>query len=318
MNSLKKNKLIECNQIKDTLIYHSCPLGKHIKLPFYASNSSMSFDIIHSDLWTSPVLSSPGHRYYVLFVDDYSKFLWTFSLSQKSQTFSTFLHFKTFIRTQFECDIKIIQCDNDIKFDNGFFWDFCKVNGLSFGLSCPHTSLQNRKVERQIHTINNIVHTLLAHASLPPSFWHHVLQMTTYLLNILPHKLLNYQSPLPILYQKDPSYSHLQVFGCLCYPLIPTTIINKLQPWSTPCVFFRYLSHHRGYKCFDLSSRKIIISRHVLFDETQFPFAKIHTYQFLDDGSSPYMVHHFNTPINPQVAPFPPSLEPNLYFHSPT
>ena len=74
--------------------------------------------------------------------------------------------------------------------------------------------------------------------------------------------------------------------------------------------FFRYLSHHCGYKCFDLLSRKIIISRHVLFDETQFPFAKIHTYRFLDHGSSPYMVHHFNTPINPQVAPLPPLLSP--------
>jgi len=81
----------------------------------------MSFDIIHSDLWMSPVLSSFGHRYYVLFVDDYSKFLWTFPLSQKSQTFSIFLDFKVFIRTQFERDIMTIQCDNDTEFDNGPF-----------------------------------------------------------------------------------------------------------------------------------------------------------------------------------------------------
>jgi len=57
------------------------------------------------------------------------------------------------------------------------------------------------------------------------------------------------------------------------------------------------------------------------FNETQFPFTNVHTplnrtYQFLDDGSSPYMVHHFNTPINPQVAPLPPSPEP--IFSSPT
>nr|KYP70713.1 hypothetical protein KK1_009941 [Cajanus cajan] len=61
--------------------------------------------------------------------------------------------------------------------------------------------------------------------------------MATYLLNILPHKLLNYHSPLRILYQKDPSYSHLRVFGCLYYPLIPSTAINKFQPRST-IVFF--------------------------------------------------------------------------------
>ena len=52
LNSLGKNKLIECNQIKDSCICHSCSLGKHVKLPFYASKShtTMPFDIIHSDL----------------------------------------------------------------------------------------------------------------------------------------------------------------------------------------------------------------------------------------------------------------------------
>nr|KYP55172.1 Retrovirus-related Pol polyprotein from transposon TNT 1-94 [Cajanus cajan] len=172
LTSLRKNKLIKCNQIKDSRICHSCPLGKHVKFPFYASNSCtiMPFDIIHSDLWTSPVLSSSSHRYYVLFVDDYSKFLWTFPLSQKSHTYSTFLNFKSLIRTQFERDIKNIQCENDTEFDNGPFWEFCKANGISFHFSCPHTSPQNGKAERQIRTSNNIVRTLLAHASLPPSF----------------------------------------------------------------------------------------------------------------------------------------------------
>jgi len=78
-----------------------------------------------------------------------------------------------------------------------------------YRFSCPHTSSQNGKAERKIHSINNIIQTLLAHASLPPSFWHHVLEMATYLLNILPSKTLSYQSPLQILYEKDSSYSHL-------------------------------------------------------------------------------------------------------------
>nr|KYP31195.1 hypothetical protein KK1_048725 [Cajanus cajan] len=55
--------------------------------------------------------------------------------------------------------------------------------------------------------------------------------------------------------------------------------------------------------------------RHVIFDETQFPFAQLHTpqnhtYEFLDDGPSPYMVYHFSTQIRPQATPLPNSLEP--------
>lgn len=164
--------------------------------------------------------------------------------------------------------------------------------------------------------------TLLVHASLPHNFWHHALHMATYLLNILPGKTRAYNSPLQILYQKDPSFSHLRVFGCLCFPLYPSTTIHKLQPRSTPCVFLGYPPNHRGYKCYDFSSKKIIISRHVLFHEHHFPFASLNTspaitYDFL---------HYDITPPQPTNIPLPPptssagpcGLTPSIPFsHSP-
>ena len=118
-----------------------------------------------------------------------------------------------------------------------------------------------------------MIRTLLLHASLPSYFWHHALRMATYLLNILPTPKLNNLSPLQILYQKAPIFTHLRTFGCLCYPLFPSSQINKLQPCSTPCVFLGYPSNHRGYKCLHLSSNKIIISRHVIFFEHLFPLS---------------------------------------------
>ena len=150
---------------------------------------------------------------------------------------------------------------------------FCTSRGITLRFSCPYTSSQNGKSERKICSINNIIRTLLCHAFLPPSFWPHALNTATYLLNILPSKLLGNLTPTHILYRKSPTYTHLRVFGCLCFPLFPSTTIHKLQPRSAPCVFLGYPSSHRGYKCYDLTTRKIIISRHVLFDETTFPFS---------------------------------------------
>lgn len=267
LRSLSKNKFICCEHLSSSTVCESCVFGKHVKLPFYASstNTLMPFDIMHSDLWTSPILSTAGHKYYILFLDDYSKFLWTFPITKKSQAYSIFSSLSALIKTQFEKNIKCFQCDNGREFDNEPFKIFCDKNGLIFRFSCPHTSPQNGKAERKIQTINNIIRTLLAHASIPPSFWHHALEMATYLLNILPNKSLKHKSPTQILYHRDPTFTHLRVFGCLCYPLFPSTTINKLQPCSTPCVFLGYPSNHRGYKCYDLSSRKIIISRHVIF-----------------------------------------------------
>ena len=96
------------------------------------------------------------HRFRVHLVIDIMSCLWMIILNfcghflyrKNHELFSQFLHFKTFIRTQFEQDIKTIQCDNDMEFGNGPFRDFCKANGISFHLSCPHTSPQNEKAER--------------------------------------------------------------------------------------------------------------------------------------------------------------------------
>lgn len=164
------------------------------------------------------------------------------------------------ILTQFERSIKCFQRDHGGEYDNSLFQKFSKHHGFEFRFSCPHTSSQNGKAERKIRTLNNIIRTLLIHSSVPSKFWHHALTMATYVHNILPTKLLNNFSPTQILYNKDPQYDHLRVFGCLCYPLFPSTTINKLQARSTPCVFLGYPSNHRGYKCLDLSSNKIIIS----------------------------------------------------------
>ncbi|CAH9104714.1 unnamed protein product [Cuscuta epithymum] len=276
----------------------SCPLGKHSKMPFYNSMSYtiLPFDIIHSDLWTSPVISSSGHRYYVLFLDDYSKFLWTFPISKKSQVPHFFKSFYSLISTQFERNIKTFQCDNGTEYINSTFKEFFDNHGMLFRLSCPHSSPQNGKAERHIKSINNIIRTLLAHASLPLSFWHHALEMATYLLNILPTKVLGFQSPTQILYQCDPIYSDLHVFGCLCFPLFPSTSIHKLQARSTPCVYLGPAKNHRGFKCYNMSTGQIIICRHVKFIETEFPFSKLHKPQPHDyDPLDVHPIsHHFH------------------------
>ena len=239
--------------------------------------------------------------------------MWTFPIGRKSQVPSIFSSFHAFIKTQFGTTIKCFQCDNGREFNNEYFTQFCHKNGMVFSFSCPHTSPQNGKAERKIRAINNFIRTSLGHSSMPPSFWHHALRITTYLQNILPRKILSHHSPTQYLYHRDPSYTHLRVFGCLCYPLFPSTTINKLQARSTPCAFLGYPQNHGGYKCYDLSNKKIIISRHVIFDETQFPFAKTHTpstltYEFLNDSLHPLLHYHLQNDSK-QDEPEPPIVE---------
>ena len=74
---------------------HACQLGKHIRLPFYPSHSSTSrpFEHLHCDLWTSPVPSTSGFCYYLIIVDDFTHYFWSFPLRKKSEVYATFTAF---------------------------------------------------------------------------------------------------------------------------------------------------------------------------------------------------------------------------------
>jgi hypothetical protein len=75
------------------------------------------------------------------------------------------------------------------------------------------------------------------------------------------------------LFGSVPSYKHLRIFGCTCYPNMTATASHKLSPRSTRCVFLGYSTDHKGYRYLDLSANRLIVSRHVVFDEDNFPLA---------------------------------------------
>ncbi|GJV00734.1 ribonuclease H-like domain-containing protein [Tanacetum coccineum] len=188
LRRLVSSNFISYNKEKPPVLCHACQLGKHVRLPFVSSSTVISscFDIIHSDVWTSPIPSLSGFKYYVLFLDHYSQFVWVYPLVNKSDVMSKFVLFRNYVRTQFKCEIKSFQCDHGGEFDNRRLHTLFAKNGIQFRFSCPQTSQQNRKSERMVSTINNLIRTLLFQANLPSTFWVEALNMATHLLNILP------------------------------------------------------------------------------------------------------------------------------------
>ncbi|GJU67332.1 ribonuclease H-like domain-containing protein [Tanacetum coccineum] len=206
--------------------------------------------------------------------------------------------------TQFKCEIKSFQCDHGGEFDNRALHTLFASKGIQFRFSCPQTSQQNGKFERMIRTINNLIRALLFQAHLPPTFWVEVVNKVVHILNILPSTAINNEIPYTRLYGTNLDYSLLRTFGCLCYPHLHTN--HKLEPRATPSILLGHTSYHRGYRCLDLNTNKIIISRHVTFDETVFLYSSIKlttplNYTFLDDSPdiNTQTIHH--TPIAPPV-----------------
>jgi hypothetical protein len=82
---------ISCTRTTAEHLCQACQLGRHVRLPFYSSSSHVAhaFDLIHCDVWTRTVLSI-GYKYYLVIIDDFSHYSWTFPLRAKSDTFPTF------------------------------------------------------------------------------------------------------------------------------------------------------------------------------------------------------------------------------------
>ncbi|KAJ8617569.1 hypothetical protein MRB53_013755 [Persea americana] len=82
---------------------------------------------------------------------------------------------------------------------------------------------------------------------------------------------------------KLPDYGSLRVFWCKCFPYLRDYATSKFDPRSLPCTFLGYSHTYKGYRCFHPPTGRIYSSRHVVFDETSFPFK---------DPSSLYSVSH--------------------------
>ncbi|GJW64968.1 ribonuclease H-like domain-containing protein, partial [Tanacetum coccineum] len=241
-------------------------------------------------------------------------------LRNMSDALQILIHFVAFVKNQFQCDIKSLQCDHGGEFDNNALHQLFATNGITIRFSCPKTSQQNGKSERMIRTINNLIRTLLFQAHLPPTFWVEALHMAAHLLNILPSTAINNEIPHTRLYKTTPNYADLRVFGCLCYPHVHTN--HKLEPRATPSIFLGYPTNHRGYRCLDLNTDKIILSRHVTFDETVFPYGSMTPdasppYNFLDTDPNliqKHMLHNMPTvgssPVAATRQPTSPSPQP--------
>jgi hypothetical protein len=67
---------------------------------------------------------------------------------------------------------------------------------------------------------------------------------------------------------KKPDVSHFRVFGCIAYVHVLDEKKSKLDPKAEKCIFIGYSLKQKGYRCFNLSTWKLQVSRDVVFDET--------------------------------------------------
>jgi hypothetical protein len=150
-----------------------CQLGKQPTLPFNNRESiaSATFDLIHSDIWgPSPVPTVGGSRYFVIFVDDFSRYTWIYLMKNRSEVLTIYRDFAKMVQTQYSKSIKVFRFDNAREYRQTDFSTILKHYGTIFHTSCVGTSQQNGRAERKLRHILDTVKALTNAASTLASF----------------------------------------------------------------------------------------------------------------------------------------------------
>jgi hypothetical protein len=250
-----------------------CQLGKSKQLPFQPSPrvSLCPLDLIHSDVWSYSTKSLGGCLYYVLFIDDFSRFTWLYSIHNKSDVFRVFVQFKSLVENQFSSSIKQFQCDGGGEYMSNQFNNFLVTHGILHCVSCPHTPQQNGVTEHKHRHIMEMGLSLLTQSHFSSLFLVDAFVTSVFIINRLPSSVLGDISPFFKLYNKGLDYYLFHSFGCSCFPLLRPYSTQKLMFKSKHCIFLGYSSNQRGYRYLDPVSRKVYVSSHVVFDEIRFP-----------------------------------------------
>jgi len=123
-----------------------------------------------------------------------------------------------------------------------------------------YTSQLNGVSERKNKIVMEMAKSMLFEKGLLRSFWAEAINTTIYLINRCPTKALNNQTPFEAWSSRKPSMNHLKVFRCVCYAQILKEKRYKLEETSVRYIFL-------GYRLYNLKTKKVLVSRDVLFDE---------------------------------------------------
>lgn len=136
---LQKNKIVVALDDSLSSICNACQQGKAHQLPFSPSVhvTTARLQLIHTDVWGPAIPSVNNSKYYVSFIDDYSRHVWIYFLKYKSDVEPIFLQFQKHVENSLGHRIKTIQSDWGGEYHK--LHKYFQNTGITHRISCPHT-----------------------------------------------------------------------------------------------------------------------------------------------------------------------------------
>ncbi|CAI5957820.1 unnamed protein product [Closterium sp. NIES-65] len=233
---------------------------------------------LHMDVWGPARVRGQGHeRYFLLVVDDYSRYTTVFPLRSKGDVTEVLIDWiraaRLQLRQRFGSDFPVLHLHSDRggEFSFGLLRAFCRARGIRQTFTLPDSPQQNGIAERRIGMVMDVARTSMMHAAAPHFLW-----------------------PFAV-----GDASAFRVWGSRAF--VRDLSAEKLSPRAAPFVFLGFPPDAPGWQFYHPTSRRVLSSEDVTFDESV-PYYRLFPYRTPSLPPPPL----FLVPGPPQVDPLPP------------
>ncbi|CAI7800041.1 unnamed protein product, partial [Closterium sp. NIES-53] len=228
---------------------------------------------LHMDVWGLARVRGQGHeRYFLLVVDDYSRYTTIFPLRSKGEVPEVLIDWIRGARRQlnesFGSDLPILRLHSDRggEFSSDLLRAFCRLEGIRQTFTLPASLQHNGIAERRIGMVMDVARTSMIHAAAPHFLWPFAVQYAAHQINLQPRVSLPETTPTLRWTGKVGDASAFRVWGSRAF--VRDTTADKLSSRAVPCVFLGFPPDAPGWQFYHPTSRRVLSSQDVTFDES--------------------------------------------------
>ncbi|CAI7869004.1 unnamed protein product [Closterium sp. NIES-54] len=258
------------------------------------------------DMWgPARVTGLSREHYFLLVVDDYTRYTTVFPLRSKGQVVDVLIPWiRTFhlqLREQFSTNLPVLHlhCDRGGEFSSNLLRDFCRGEGILQSFTLPDSLQKNGIAECRIGLVMEVACNSMIGAAAPHFLWSFAVRYAVHQLNLWPRVSLPETSPTLCWTGKVGNASVFRVWGSRAF--VRHTSADKLSACAIPRVFLGFVPNAPGWQFYHPTLRRVLPSQEVTFDESV-PFYHLFPYSSAPLPPPPL----FLAPGPPPVDPLPP------------
>ncbi|CAI7752426.1 unnamed protein product [Closterium sp. NIES-53] len=258
------------------------------------------------DVWgPAHVSGQRRERYFLLVVDDYTRYSTVFPLHSKGEVVDVLIPWIRTVRLQlrerFGQNLPILRLHSvrGGEFSSNLLREFCRGEGILQSFTLSDSPQQNGIAERRIGLVMEVARTSMIHAAAPHLLWPFAVPYAAHQLNLWPRVSLPETSPTLRWTGKVGDASVFRVWGSRAF--VRDTSADKLSAHAIPCVFLGFVPDAPGWQFHHPTSRRLLPFQDVTFNES------VHFYRLFPYRSAPPPPPPlFLAPSPPPVDPLPP------------